>query len=92
MKIHLIINPDGKVFGVYKDRELIREGKEIEPDEILAALEIIPVLIVFDKADMKAMPHLPFQLDGIEITGLLAESATIASLKAEAERKKREKS
>jgi len=89
MKIHLIINPDGKVFGVYKDRELIREGKEIEPDKILAALGFDPVLIAFDEADMKAMPHLPFQLDGIEITGLLGEGATMASLKAEAERKKK---
>jgi hypothetical protein len=89
MKIHLIINPDGKVFGVYKDRGLIREGKEIEPDKILTALGFEPVLIAFDEADMKAMPHLPFQLDGIEITGLLGEGATIASLKAEAERKKK---
>jgi hypothetical protein len=91
MTIHLITDHKGEVFGIYGDRKLIFQKTGLKIDEVLDLLRIRNHIIVFTEAEMKEPVSLPRNLDDLEITGLLNEAATIASIEANAKRKEEKK-
>jgi len=80
MTVHLILDPDGKVFGVYQDRYLMKQKQGLNAEEILNALAVHTSLIVFSEEDMKTMAKLPETVDEIPIDGLLSEAATMDTI------------
>src|SRR5262245_11265258 len=90
MKIHLIVNPNAEVFGIYIDGKLIKQARYITFGGLLNLSGLKPSIIAFSEEDMIAIPTLPASVYDIPITGLLAESATLATLE-EVARKREEK-
>src|SRR5215471_14593575 len=85
MTVHLIVDPEGRVFGLYKDRILITQKQWVNFDDLLLLLGIPYELVVFSEAEMKALGELPATVDEIPIDGLLAEGATIESIQTAAQ-------
>jgi len=90
MTVHLIVDPEGRVFGLYKDRILITQKQWVNFDDLLLLLGIPYELVVFSEAEMKALGELPATVDEIPIDGLLAEGATIESIQTAAQVKENE--